>query len=138
MTRRRIIAGVILLAAVAVAVPYAPKVWRTVAYRKQRIDGMVFLTRRWEWLPGRDVFVPNQVCSLCLKGVHNYCYQNYDAPDSPGVPIYLLRNGEISVGLTSPEFLKQRKGRPDSRGTTVSGYPSDWRCTCTDPSHDRD
>ena len=34
MTRRRIIAGVILLAAVAVVVPLVPGVWRKVAYKK--------------------------------------------------------------------------------------------------------
>ena len=49
MTRRRIIAGVILLAAVVVAVPLVPGVWMKVAYREDRFGGMVVLRQRWDW-----------------------------------------------------------------------------------------
>ena len=73
MTRRRIIAGVILLAAVAVAVPLVPGVWEKVAYREEHAGGMVFLVRRWDWIRGRAVCVPVQVCRPCLHAAHDAC-----------------------------------------------------------------
>ena len=60
MTRRRIIAGVILLAAVTVAVPLVPGLWRRVAYVQLPISsGPVMVIADQTVIvmgPGRDVF----------------------------------------------------------------------------------
>ena len=106
MTCRRIIAGVILLAAVAVAVPFWPGVWRKVAYREevssvtmrigdqQKTAEMVWLIKRWSWLPVPSV-LPDQICRECSLDSHEEC---------------------------SEEHYAEMLGR--------------FRCTCTDPSHD--
>ena len=137
MTRRRIIAGVILLAAVVVATSAA----ESVAYREEHSEGMVYLVQRWEWLPGNTVHVPNQVCFACLNGGHDDCLR---IDNEYSVPIIVLRNGRISGLVTG----RRRWGRvtwssdsyPDMFGpeTRVQEYPPDFRCTCTDPSHDGD
>ena len=149
MTRRRIIAGVILLAAVAVAVPFAPGVWMKVAYvqilnsrgptrmtSRERVtvglkpDGTLpgnlgnlffrdpnsvevetaMLTaheKRHAWLPGRAFIIPDQVCTMCEDSDHTLCFPRH---------------------VTGARFIA-----PD--GTLVD-LPKDFRCTCTDPSHD--
>ncbi len=111
MTRRRIIAGVILLAAVVVAVPAAPGVWRKVVYRSIDLGGMEGLTKRWAWLPGPYVYVPNQFCNYCRRAEHGYCWR---VPDSalPG-----------REGFSLYPFLD---------------FPADFRCTCPHPSHAED
>ena len=113
MTRRRIIAGVILLAAVAVAVPFAPGVWRAVAYEDCFLcdDELVVRWCRWEWLQGRTGYVPNQPCSSCLDGQHDHCWR-------------------LAGDVNWHEW-----GRGPSRHTRL---PPDFRCTCTDSSHDGD
>ena len=123
MTRRRIIAGVILLAAVAVAVPAAPGVWERVAYREKAMAGVLipkffgeygksrepelfFLEKRWSWLPGDDTFIPDQLCWVCRQEHHETCWS------TPGT-------------------------RPHSLAWFLVGDPwAAYRCTCTDPSHD--
>ena len=86
MTRRRIIAGVILLAAVVVAVPFVPGVWEKVVYRHElRLDHRpVVRTKLWEWLPGRPSYMPDQVCSICFRGAHDTCWRVYDNRARPG------------------------------------------------------
>ena len=135
MTRRRIIAGVILLAAVAVAVPLVPGVWRAVAYVQlptesgpltaggvripEALGGPVdsetvvfggsrltLQEKRYALFPGEQFIVPDQVCTLCDAGTHMLCFP---------------RHIEIAWFIAN--------------GTIVE-LPPDFRCTCTDPSHD--
>ncbi len=125
MTRRRIIAGVILLAAVAVAVPLVPGVWLKVAYRADDVQEVILntgpgtrttrdgskltvinasvaeasrpaLVKKWSWLPGRTVVLRDWRCGLCLRDKHDECL---------GVILIVAEADEVS-------------------------------CTCTDPSHD--
>ncbi len=139
MTRRRIIAGVILLAAVAVAVPAAPGVWETVAYVEMpppppsaSLHVLVKRNEPWRdefpeitvtaessllsvrrkrhsWVPGAVFLVPDQVCPMCRIEDHPYCFPRH----SSGVECELFDGTEVDV-------------------------PESFRCTCTDPSHDRD
>ena len=188
MTRRRIIAGVILLAAAVVAVPFGPGVWRGVAYVQiptsptsairltiergvaapslQRVANVQFSTsptgefqfstspanliwravehgaalpsdfllgnsdvsdlldgatvvgssrkqtvyqKRQVWIPGQAFMVPDQVCMSCEQGHHRLCF---------------------------PRHVKgARLVMPDGTHIDLS---EQFRCTCTDPSHDRD
>ena len=109
MTRRRIIAGVILLAAVA---------------------GMVCVIRRWECPPGRAV-VADQVCFDCLVEKHDNCLRIDD------VPIVVLPNGKIA-GFLRSSYLEQDRVDIHPEVRFLLEYPPDFRCTCTDPSHDGD
>ena len=138
MTRRRIIAGGILLAAVAVAVPFAPGVWRKVAYEEVEILSMGFvdsegrgfvttrqiqrilpslraeeyvrvMAKRYSWAPGSEFVVLDQMCPACRFGKHDDCFP--------------------AVGLGA------NCGLPNN---IVVELPPDFRCTCTAPSHDRD
>ena len=73
MKRRRIVAGVILLAAVAVL--FAAGVWERVAYRETiEATGKAVRIKRWEWLPGAAEYVPHQPCTLCRMGKHSGCW----------------------------------------------------------------
>ncbi len=134
MTRRRIIAGVILLAAVAVAIPAAPGVWERVAYVEippsrstgQQSNGirvsmkqgrlmvesstMTVLRKRHAWIPGDEFRVPDQVCPQCSTGEHTGCFSRH---------------------------VRGMRGRRRQSGTVVDLF-SAFRCTCTDPSHDGD
>ncbi len=140
MTRRGIIAGVILLAAVVVAVPFAPGAWRAVAYRELRVmdtytshqstsqhtlrgnsmggmgidlamvppfEPLRFHQKRYAWVGGRDFIIPDQACPTCRDAQHAFCFPRH--------------------------MNSVRCWLPD--GTRVD-LPQDFRCTCTDPSHD--
>ncbi len=110
MTRRCIIAGLVLLAAIALAAPLVPTVWQGIAYKpqvepctsKSMYSEMVFYRRRWSWVPVPEIW-PDQMCNLCGVGEHRICMSGPDKIDGWG-------------------------GDP----------PSTFRCTCTDPSHDGD
>ena len=129
MTRRRIIAGVILLAAVAVAVPLVPGVWRAGGYVQIPIlvpvtvesagdlilDAGTFVVessmltvheKRHAWLPGRAFIVPDQVCQSYEMRNHTLCFPRH---------------------MRGARFIM-----PD--GIRVD-LPGDFHCTCTDPSH---
>ena len=164
MTRRRIIAGVILLATMAVAtVAYGPDVWRTVAYRdgwyyfhdstvirekgselrsSHKHKAFVIRQKRLEWLPGPPGWVPDQVCLACLSGKqgHGHCSRT----DAKGRTI---RSKENHLYFGSTRSAYEVKGLPEPLRTIViaagskgrfAQYPPDFRCTCTDPSHDGD
>ena len=133
MTRRRIIAGVILLAAVAVLA--APGVWERVAYvvevpvpKKRRYgfksrpgtlpahpvrtvesNTMTVMRKRHAWLPGQTFIVPDQVCPPCDFRHHRSCFPRH-----------------------------QDGARCQTQDGTWVDLPDDFRCTCTDPSHDGD
>ena len=126
MTRRRIIAGVILLAVVAVAVPLVPGVWEKVAYREMKLDdGFVVYPKRWKWLPGQPAYVPDQLCESCLCGEHDYCWRISDSE-------LFGPNGGVSLW----KVMAVRSDPNDPDTAYFSKYPCDFRCTCTDPSHD--
>ena len=118
MTRRRIIAGVILLAALVAAVPLVPGVWRALVYRVIRtapVEGdksgqpvLFLLEKRWSWLPVDSTVIPDQLCRRCRLEHHNSCWST---PAS--------RNHDLT---------KDDPGDPWAA----------FRCTCTDPSHDGD
>ena len=103
----RIIAGVILLAAVVVAVPFAPGVWEKVAYREDTFWGLAYFRPRWKWLPGTEKYAPDQVCTHCRSGEHDRCWR-LDLEPARHV-------------VYSPAFRQE--------------FP-DFRCTCTDPPQD--
>ena len=126
MTRRRIIAGVILL--VAVAVPFVPGVWERVAYVEHEFGRMVVLEKRAAWLPGRTGYVPDQVCKSCSIDEHVACGEIAINFNLPGVP--------KKLDLNFVEELVFRVKR-DVRGLQSYSWipPPDFRCTCTDPSH---
>ena len=115
MTRRRIIAGVILLAAVVVAVPLVPGVWERVAYQEQdtHFDSVVVLVKRWSWLPGRSEVFPDQLCPWCRGRAHDDCWA---LPARP---------------FDAPMFVLVERRR-------IVAVPREFRCTCTDAAHDRD
>ena len=135
MTRRRIIAGVILLAAVVVAVPFGPGVWRQVAYREEIAAGMAYRIKRWEWLPGRAAYVPDQACRSCRCEQHEGCLMRHPPTDpnkrwfavpSSGDDVYVFTASMPRGGWNR---LKATAG--DMR---VFEFPSDFTCTCADPS----
>ena len=124
MTRRGIIAGVILLAAVVVAVPFAPGVWDKVAYREVELGNLLFLKKRWDWLPGGANYVPDQVCGSCLSDQHIRC---------------------AAFAMQWSDLIRYRDLPMDEAGIDTPDGSLWWctprpgfRCTCTDPSHDRD
>ena len=128
MTRRRIIAGVILVAAVVVGVPVAPEMWERIAYRDAVLtdDGFMVRRKQWEWLPGRTVYVPDQVCRYCLRGEHGhgYCWRDGTADE-----VWFGALGPVHGPLTASDLKRAvLLYRPGFR----------FRCTCTDPSHDGD
>ena len=114
MTHRRIIAGVILLAALAVAVPLVPNAWERMVYRFDKVGPgrLKIKVKRFDWMPGDTRNVIDQECPECMKGRHGQCWM--------GLPS--LR-GQLRI-------LSQ-----DGAETTLR---QDFRCTCTDPSHDGD
>ena len=118
MTRRRIIAGVILLAAVAVAVPFAPGVWERVAYRDEVMGGFRIKVRRFEWMP-RSTYFGDQRCGSCQdREKHQECWERVLRKTPSGslrVPVDVGRGEIVWIPV-----------------------PDDFRCTCTDASHDRD
>ena len=117
MTRRRIIAGVILLAAMAVVLLGG---WRRVAYREKAVGAFVVCAKRWEWLPGPELYVPDQVCRHCEGRRHEYCFRINNA-----IPMLRPEERLIFRNLGVDRDLLHR-------------YPPNFRCTCTDPSHDGD
>ena len=135
MTRRRSIAGVILLAAVVVAVPLVPGMWERVAYRDSWafLDGFMLREKRAEWLPGAAGYVPNQVCRACLSGDegHGHCSRLDEGPRA----IVSVQLPEILyvAAVQVPERLRSLLDEDES---LLAWYPESFRCTCTDPSHD--
>ena len=122
MTRRRVYACAILLAAVIVAVPSVPGVWERLVYRDLSWAGLEIRAKRLHWLPGRVAFIHDQVCHFCLQGSHESCLRIGSEYDS----LAFLRHGKIVRDASKPSPW------------ALLEYPRDFRCTCTDPSHDRD
>ncbi len=118
MTRRRIIAGVILLAAVAVVVPLVPGVWERVAYRDEVAGGFRIKVRRFEWM-SRSRYFADQMCGSCQdREKHQECWERVLRKTPSGalrVPVNLGRGEWEIVWILVTD---------------------DFRCTCTDPSHD--
>ena len=136
MTRRRIIAGVILLAVVAVAVPFAPGVWETVAYEDRMLGSFVVRMKRWDWLPGLTAYVPDQLCDSCRQQDHGECGRLGSARILIKTMIANLDNTRPPVNELADTELHELRAWYFGRlvGTTLP--PWDFRCTCTDPSHD--
>ena len=121
MTRRRIIAGVILLAAVVVAVPLVPGVWERVAYREELAAEMAYRIKRWEWLPGTAAYVPDQVCRPCRRGRHEGCLMGRPTTE-PFVAFFAvpLNGGPVFSGTTSRAAVSNATFNP--RGSEVFEY----------------
>ncbi len=146
MTRGKSVALAVGVAAVAVLVLNGPAVWRVVAYVQVPIssgpvsvhlgggavsylsgtDQMGAMTtnletavvesgtltvhkKRHAWLPGQAFIIPDQACVSCGLGKHTVCFPRH---------------------VEGARFIT-----PD--GTRVE-LPENFRCTCTDPSHDGD
>ena len=108
MTRRRIIAGVILLAAVAVSIPFAPAAWRAVAYESESRSGLRVHVKRFSWLPGPTSWIDDdQVCPRCIEGRHKHCWN-----------------------LRLDGALRWRQ-----RDRTIEITFAGFRCICADPWH---
>ena len=96
MTRGRIIALLVFVAAVIVMVPFAPDLWWNVAYRTdegtdlyERTWAMILivpgdqdtytksdkalLVKRASWLPGQEYHVGPAECATCVGGNHGKC-----------------------------------------------------------------
>jgi len=107
MTRGKWVALAVVVAVIAVLVPYGPVLWRAVAYQRYQRElgisevGFYYLHKRASWLPGDEFLVPDQPCNRCLQWDHERCGVILEAE-----PVVLP--------------------------------PEDFRCTCTDPSHDGD
>ena len=133
MRIRRTVAGLVILAALAVAVPFGDDLWIWLAYEEQdviefhsldtprfvlgtpaqRSDWTTLATlpaKRASWLPGRNVIVPDLFCPCCAFGVHGFC------PRSD-------RSGRYRIRL-----------RKDF--DTEIELPDDFRCDCQQPTHD--
>ena len=113
MTRRRIVAGVILAAAIAIAMPFAPKAWELAVYRSERgRPGRLTITaKRFDWLPGESRIVIAQECPECVKDLHRNCWMS----------IPNLR-GQLQI----------RSEDPRHPFTTLN---KNFRCTCRDASY---
>lgn len=67
--------------AIAVAVPLVllvviegPRLWDAFAYRgPERQLGFEIRPKRWSWLPGAAVRIPEQPCPSCQRGDHERC-----------------------------------------------------------------
>lgn len=133
MRIRRTVAGLVILAALAVAVPFGDDLWIWLAYEEQDVielrsldsprfvlgtpvqeSGWTYLTalpvKRWSWLPGPEVVVPDPFCPCCAFGVHGFCPRNH------GSGRYRIR---LRKDLDIERVL-----------------PDDFRCDCQHPTHD--
>ena len=123
MTRVRVIALVVVLAAVAVAVSSVPLAHRRVSTQ----GGMVVLVKRWEWLPGHQAVLRDQTCDFCTFGLHSNCLNNRSLGLTPGIDPSPNDDGHFGLFV--------------GNGALEEGafwLPATFRCTCTDPSHDGD
>ena len=89
MTKPRLLALAILALAVAAMIPVANDVWVWANYTRTTLETgcmkrlprsgfdedyeRVYLVKRFEWLPGETVFIPNQICPGCQRGNHGNC-----------------------------------------------------------------
>ena len=133
MTRGKWVALAVGLAVVAVLVVNGPALWRSVAYVKEQRKGLsdgarlcIFIgsatdsqpirwsgpmevdvfRKRYKWLPGQEVIVPDQPCIPCNGGLHDWCWNER---------------------RERPPFVRI------IRGTEPQSAP--FRCTCPHPSH---
>ncbi len=73
-----------------------------------RWHSVTVLRKRYSWLPGHEFLIPDQICPCCIWDDHHTCFRS-----QPEAGCALDDGNEID-------------------------FPSSFRCTCTDPSHDRD
>ena len=90
MTRGKWVALAVGLAVAACLVAIAPQAWLWSAYRNAEVEEIVrfpisgfpkwlkevrrpALVKRWDWLPGREVVLPDRRCNACLHDSHRNC-----------------------------------------------------------------
>ena len=93
--RTALIAG-LLIALLCVLALAAPMFWRILAYEKIDIPGehpwlrselkanlATYFKKRWDWLPGDRLILPDQVCGYCQVDLHEYCSDGWDSLNIP-------------------------------------------------------
>ncbi len=119
--RPRIIAAVVTVAALACVVPVWEDVWLWVRYERHDEfgkDGMYYLEKRWEWVAGGVLTVPEQACASCRSPEHPGCVE------------------DIFNHLSPTPWLVNSVHDPRSQrpwhfaGDVKIPFSNDWRCTC--------
>ena len=163
MTRRRIIAGVILLAAVAVAVPFGPGLWARAwlgfAYEEVFADRAFYREERKQRTITYVSFAPPIHVPFALPDdLQNYVLDEADEPDEAAEPWAFrvmtkrwswipghqhIVPDQVCAGCQVPDHAYCFHGATTESGCTLPDgtdvrLPATFRCTCTDPSHDGD
>ena len=110
--KRLILTGVLLIAVVAVVVPFRRQLLFLVAYeRLTGKAGFTYYHKRISWVSGEEYAVPDQTCPTCARGDHFQCHSDL--------------SGKTHEWWTFEHYA----------GVRVSSAPT-WHCTCPDPRHE--
>ena len=126
-TKRRawVVAGVVVMLAAAVSVPFWESAWFELAYQQRKLPsvGWHYFEQRVDWLPGPAHIVPAQQCPRCREGVHRRCGTiQFHELSKQGYPrLVTLGGASMNVRILEIRFSP--------------GVGMGFHCTCAHPSH---